>query len=232
MKRPSFQFYPGDWINDAALRSVSVSARGLWIDMICFMHQGSDYGHLKVNHKVILPPNLARMVGATLPEVEGWLAELESAGVFSKDESGCIYSRRMIKDEKLREIRANGGILGGNPALKQPQKVNPKVGGKVNLTPNLKPTPSSSSSSSSSLKEKFNSLGDLENESVFIEACELVFGTKTMANWGGTWRNHHRECKQTAIAVLRDVCNGVYEGSVASNPGGYANQLWKQWRKK
>lgn len=145
MKRPSFQFYPGDWLNDAALRLCSVPARGLWIEMMCLMHQGSEYGYLKVNHKVILIPNLARMVGATLPEVEGWVSELELAGVFSKDASGCVFSRRMIKDEKLRNVRASGGKLGGNPVLigsKTPQ-------GKVNHTANLKPTPSSSSSSSS-----------------------------------------------------------------------------------
>ena len=140
MKRPSFQFYPGDWLNDAALRLCSVGARGLWIEIICLMHQGSKYGHLKVNHKVILTPNLARMVGACLEDVDGWLKELESAGVFSRDKEGCIYSRRMVKDEKLRNLRALGGKLGGNPALK-----------KVNLDANLQPTPSSSSSSSSSL---------------------------------------------------------------------------------
>lgn len=150
MKRPSFQFYPGDWLNDAALRMCSVGARGLWIDMLCIMHQGSEYGYLKVNHKVILPPNLARMVGSTLEEIEGWLSELESAGVFSKDESGCVFSRRMIRDEEIRQARAAGGIKGGNPALMSNKKASEKVGSKVNLHPNLQPTPSSSSSSSSS----------------------------------------------------------------------------------
>lgn len=142
MKRPSFQFYPGDWLHDAALRSVSVGARGLWIDMICIMHQGSDYGYLKVNHKVILSPNLARMCGATLEEVEGWLIELSDAGVYSVDAERCIYSRRMIRDEELRKARAAGGVKGGNPNLIGKKK--------VNLNPNLDTTPSSSSSSSSS----------------------------------------------------------------------------------
>ena len=72
-KRPSFQFYPGDWLRSSDLRSCSVGARGLWIDMLCLMHEGSPYGCLKVGEKVILPPNLARMVGATLEETEGWL---------------------------------------------------------------------------------------------------------------------------------------------------------------
>mgnify|MGYP001559717551 CR=1 FL=1 len=151
MKRPSFQFYPGDWLRDTALRTCSVGARGLCIDMICLMHEGSVYGYLKVGNKVILPANLARMVGATLHEVEGWLHELEDAAVYSKDEHGCIFSRRMIRDEEIRESRAAGGIKGGNPAL---------LDGKGRLTSkdNQKPTPSSASSSASSSSEDQNLL--------------------------------------------------------------------------
>lgn len=137
MKRPAFQFYPGDWLRSADLRSCSVGARGLWIEMICLMHDGSPYGYLKVSNKVILPANLARMVGATTQEIEGWLAELSAAGVYSL-EGDCIYSRRMVKDEEIRLKRAAGGHLGGNPALIKQEN---KVPDKVNLPPNLKPTP-------------------------------------------------------------------------------------------
>lgn len=146
MKRPSFQFYPSDWLRDTALRSCSPSARGLWIDMICFMHEGNPYGHLKVGNKVILPANLASMVGATLLEVEGWLSELHQAGVYEIADEGEIYSKRMVRDESLRNKRAEGGKLGGNPNLKVNLKVIPMVEKEVKQ----KPTPSSSSSSSSS----------------------------------------------------------------------------------
>lgn len=144
MKRPSFQFYPSDWLRDTALRSCSPSARGLWIDMICFMHEGNPYGHLKVGNKVILPPNLASMVGSTLHEVEGWLDELHQAGVYEIAESGEIFSKRMVRDEYLRKKRAEGGKLGGNPNLKVNLKVIPMVEKEVKQ----KSTPSSSSSSS------------------------------------------------------------------------------------
>jgi hypothetical protein len=144
MKRPSFQFYPSDWLRDTALRTCSIGARGLWIDMICFMHEGNPYGHLKVADKVILPENLARMVGETLEVVEGWLGELNHAGVFQVDEHGAIFSKRMIRDENLRQIRAAGGSKGGNPALTRSGKVNLKVIQEVKQNP----TPSSSSSSS------------------------------------------------------------------------------------
>lgn len=146
MKRPSFQFYPSDWLRDTALRSCSTGARGLWMDMICFMHEGKPYGHLKVGDKVILPSNLARMVGETLEVVEGWLFELSQAGVYEINEEGAIYSKRMIRDENLRQIRAAGGSKGGNPALMDK--------GKVNLEDKQKSTPSSSSASSSSSTKK------------------------------------------------------------------------------
>lgn len=147
MKRPSFQFYPSDWLRDTALRSCSTGARGLWMDMICFMHEGSPYGHLKVGDKVILPSNLARMVGDSAEVVADWLLELSQAGVYETTDEGVIYSKRMIRDENLRQIRAAGGSKGGNPALMDK--------GKVNLEDKQKPTPSSTSSSSSpSKKEK------------------------------------------------------------------------------
>lgn len=180
MKRPSFQFYPGDWLNDAALRMCSVGARGLWIDMICLMHQGSEYGYLKVNHIPILPPNLARIVGATIIEVEGWLEELELVGVFMRDEHGCIFSKRMVRDEEVRAARAAGGVFGGNPALlcgakKAESKAKPKEG-KVNLPTNLLPTPSSSTSISSLRGVRSNAARD--GFEVFYKAYPRKVGKK------------------------------------------------------
>jgi hypothetical protein len=150
MKRPSFQFYPSDWLRDTALRSCSTSARGLWMDMICFMHEGSPYGHLKVGDKVILPSNLARMVGDNSDLVADWLLELSQAGVYDTTEDGVIFSKRMVRDENLRQIRAAGGSKGGNPALMDKVKVNLEVISEVKQ----KPTPSSSSTSSSSKDKK------------------------------------------------------------------------------
>jgi len=156
VKRPSFQFYPSDWLRDTALRTCSTGARGLWIDMICFMHEGTPYGHLKVGEKVILPSNLARMVGETLEQVEGWLEELKQASVFDIDERGTNVSRRMIRDEAIREARASGGKLGGNPLLtsrKDNLQNNLGDNQEVDVKDKQKPTPSSSSSSSSSASD-------------------------------------------------------------------------------
>ena len=144
MKRPSFQFYPSDWLRDTALRSCSTGARGLWMDMICFMHEGNPYGYLKVGDKVILASNLARMVGESLEVVQGWLDELQIAAVFDVD-NGVICSRRMIRDEELRQKRAEGGKLGGNPKLKVNLEVIQEV--KQNSTPSSSSTSTSTSTS-------------------------------------------------------------------------------------
>mgnify|MGYP003341248770 CR=1 FL=1 len=174
MKRPSFQFYPSDWLRDTALRSCSTGARGLWMDMICYMHEGNPYGYLKVGNKVIHAENLSRMVGESLDNVKKWLDELFEAGVYDLDD-GAICSRRMIRDENLRKIRAEGGKLGGNPKLKD--------NGKVNHKDKQKTTPSSSSSSSSSSSKIINTPEGV-SESLFKDFLEVRKGKK--AKWTET----------------------------------------------
>ena len=165
MKRPAFQFYPADWLRDTALRSCSTGARGLWIDMICYMHEGNPYGHLRVGEKIILSKNLARMVGEDVETVNSWLEEMFEAKVFDVLDDGTIYSRRMVRDENIRRVRAECGKLGGEKniantrMLKQNLKQNEgKNDGDEEenlLKQNVKQKtpPSSSSSSSTSYKD-------------------------------------------------------------------------------
>ena len=149
MKRPAFQFYPADWRKDPALSSCSLAARGLWIELMCIAHESDEYGHLSINGKPMLTPQLARLVGESPAIIGKLLTELKEAGVFSLDERGCIFSRRMVKDERIRNIRSESGRLGGNPnLLKQKDKQNDQQ------TQKQIPTPSSSSSSSSSSSDK------------------------------------------------------------------------------
>lgn len=145
MKRPAFQFYPADWRKDPALSSCSLAARGLWIELMCIAHESDRYGYLSVNGRPMDAKQIARMVGESPAVLPKLLAELEDAAVFSRDEAGTIYSRRMVKDEHIRDVRASAGKKGGNPNL---------LGDLVKQNDKQKPTPSSSSSSSSSKQEE------------------------------------------------------------------------------
>lgn len=147
---PAFQFYPGDWLRDPAVRACSLEERGFWIDVLSLAHAGEPRGHLTVGG---LPPTdaeLARMIGTTPASVRRLLASLERKGVYSRTESGVIYSRRMVSDEHIRQVRAAAGKLGGNPALvnkgedkqlvKQTDKQNPTPAVAVAVAPSLRTT--------------------------------------------------------------------------------------------
>lgn len=159
MKRPAFQFYPADWRKDSALQACSVAARGLWIELMCIMHECEPYGTLSINGKALDSQGIARLVGESPVAVKRLLGELEGAGVFSRTESGAIYSRRMVKDERVRNARADGGKDGAKHGAKGGEfgglGGRPKGGKKTPLVTPLdghkKPPPSSSSSSSRGL---------------------------------------------------------------------------------
>lgn len=112
MKRPAFQFYPADWRKDVELQSCSIGARGLWLELSCVMHECEPYGHLTLNGAAMPDEKAARLVGVELRDYRALLRELEAAGVSSRTEAGVLFSRRMVRDEAVRNARAAGGEAG------------------------------------------------------------------------------------------------------------------------
>lgn len=135
-KRPAYQFYPGDEDRDAGVRACSLVAYGLWKRMLNLMHDGAPYGHLTSRGKAMEISELARLVGASSTTVKKALAELEDRGVFSRTDQGVIYSRRMVRDEHIRIVRAQAGNKGGNPALTDPPEVKQPAPSLVKQTDN------------------------------------------------------------------------------------------------
>jgi hypothetical protein len=126
------KFWWGDWQNDAALKMCSYAARGLWLEMLAIMHAAEQQGFLLVNGRLPSPRQVAAITGGAEKEVVRLLAELEEAGVFSRDEAGVIFSRRMVRDKAASEEGRANGSRGGNPALTSKDKTPPYGGG---LTP-------------------------------------------------------------------------------------------------
>jgi hypothetical protein len=164
MKRPAFQFYPADWRSDIALTLCGHVARGIWLEMLCVMHEGSPYGHLARNGAALTDADAAALCRVPLPAYRKAVAELEAHRVFSRAANGTIYSRRMTRDEGLREVRAQSGVLGAEHGVKGAEfgiKGGRPKEGRVVTEPPLpaqgrgvtEPPPSSSSSSSSSVTQ-------------------------------------------------------------------------------
>ena len=47
MKRPSLQWYPGDWLKDPNLGQCSPAARGVWMDLLSLMHENDQSGEIR-----------------------------------------------------------------------------------------------------------------------------------------------------------------------------------------
>lgn len=119
MSIPWMKFYPSDWRADPKLRMCSIGARGLWIEMICVMHEAEPYGFLVSNGRAVTPRQLAALAGISQNDCVKYLRELESAGVYSIDDEQRIYSRRMVRDKAKADRDRENGKGGGNPKLKR-----------------------------------------------------------------------------------------------------------------
>lgn len=173
MKRPAFQFYPGDWRKNARLRRCSPAARGVWVDVMCLMHDSDEYGVLRWPLKEI-----AQAAGAT----KAHLNELVAKGVLKGADRGASpyvwapnhagqrgdevvlvavesapvwYCSRMVRDEHKRKARGSTTRFqpaqtteGGSPNPKPKGCIGDAIGGESG------DGASSSSSSSSSKQEQ------------------------------------------------------------------------------
>jgi len=157
-KLPAIQFYVGDWRKDPGVQALNYHDRGVWFEMICLMHESEQRGKLLLNGAAMPEDALARILGLDNQILTTTLTTLLTYGVATRcDDSGAIMSRRMIRDENLRKVRAECGKQGGNPNL-----VNQKPTTKVNQ----KPTPSSSSSFSIS-STRVLSLDNTHSEKIY-----------------------------------------------------------------
>lgn len=111
-RRPYFPFFAGDWLSNPRVRSVGPAARGLWLDLMCVMHDCVPYGHLCTDGRPMDDDEAANSVGLTVPVYLKLLAKLEYAKIAKRREDGAIYSSRMVSDEELRHQRAMAGATG------------------------------------------------------------------------------------------------------------------------
>ncbi len=149
MKLPAIQFYPGDWHKDQGVQALDLMQRGAWFELLLMMHDSDERGVLLVNGQPMPDAVIARRLGLDNQTANQILTTLLTYGVASRRETdNALYCRRMVKDERLRQIRTEAGKKGGNPQLlNQNPKQTPTTGDKQN------PTPSFSSSLTTSVIE-------------------------------------------------------------------------------
>ena len=117
MPDPWLKFFTSDWRADPRLKMCSPAARGMWIEMICLMHEATPYGHLLIHGQHPNEAQLASLTGIHAAELPDLVAELERNGVFSRTKEGVIYSRKLVRMASKSAIARKNGKRGGNPSL-------------------------------------------------------------------------------------------------------------------
>lgn len=143
MKRPAFQFYPGDWQKNAKLRRCSPAARGVWMDVLCLLHDAEEYGVLRWPLK-----DIANAAGASAAHVRelvekgvlkgadrdapAYVYRPKHAGKLGEPvtlvihDSGPVwYSSRFVRDEWVRQKRGESTRF---DSANQPDSRSPKGG--------------------------------------------------------------------------------------------------------
>ena len=126
-KSPGFWFFTGDWLKDPELRFCSIFARGLLVDLLCYMFEAKEQGYLtwadgsaRSDQEIV-----DAISGGSTEEKLAALQELLKKGVLSRDSRGAVYSRRLSKLKQLSEARRKSGSKGGSKTqakLKQTDK--------------------------------------------------------------------------------------------------------------
>lgn len=158
MKRPSFQFYPGDWSSNPNLKRCTFAEKGIWLEVLCLMHDQPEYGVLRWPLKEIAEAVKCRVADLQVLQrkdvLKGHDQALAEPFIYvprsgRKDgepvtlvpvQAGPLwYSSRMVKDEYVRTIRGESTRFGDGNGETPKHSPKPPIG-----------DGSSSSSSSSS----------------------------------------------------------------------------------
>jgi hypothetical protein len=204
MSGPWIKFYPTDWRADPKLRMCSVAARGLWMEMLCLMHEADPRGSLLVNGHAVSDKQLASLAGITCREATGLLTELEANGVFSRDD-GVIYSRRIRRDiEREARDKANGR-KGGNPNVKG--GVNPQPNGQ-DKAQKLEAREDSEANASADLPPA---------EPIYVDAKHRLYGEGgPILVAMGLDRDRARQMMGVWRKAVRDDCEQVLQAIIAA----------------
>lgn len=118
--QPYFPLYVNDFLSDEKLILCSAESTGVYIRIMCLMHKSDEYGVIllkqkfKQNAKQTLnfATQLAMFLPYTADIIERSIDDLIDNKVLTL-EGDKLSQRRMVKDEKISQIRAFSGSKGG-----------------------------------------------------------------------------------------------------------------------
>lgn len=135
MKRPSFQFYHGDWRSNAKLRRIPHAQRCIWLEVMCLMADSDEFGVLRwplnelsnavpcrvADLRFLIDKEILKGASAgerckPLIYIPKHARQVGEPVVLIPDQDGPIwYSSRMVRDAYIASIRGKGTRFGAAP---------------------------------------------------------------------------------------------------------------------
>jgi len=109
----STQWFWSDWGGDPCVRRLTPAERGLWIDLLSFAAAGVPVGYVVDQQgSPISYEEIARFTNATPTEVATLIDGILAKGAASRDRTGRLFNRRMVRKSELSAKRKRNGKAG------------------------------------------------------------------------------------------------------------------------
>jgi hypothetical protein len=99
----STKWFWSDWRGDEAVRRLTPSERGVWIDLLALAATGNPTGYVcDANGDPVAIGEIARFTNCPdLDELRKLIVGIEAKGAVSRDRAGRLFNRRMVRDAAL-----------------------------------------------------------------------------------------------------------------------------------
>jgi len=104
--------YTGDWLTDPALSLCSPATRGVWVDLICYMHRSNQGGKLIATREQLT--RYARCSDIALDMAIYELQTTRTADIYERNGIVTVICRRLKREAELIAKRKQAGSKGGS----------------------------------------------------------------------------------------------------------------------
>jgi hypothetical protein len=109
----STRWFWSDWAGDLAVRRLTPAERGMWIDLLALAAVAQPTGYVcDERGNPLSYEEIARFANTTPTDAESLIAAILAKGAASRDRTGRIWNRRMVRDVALSEKRRRSGADG------------------------------------------------------------------------------------------------------------------------
>lgn len=221
MKYPWMQFYSGDWLKEPKLTVCTPATRGVWMDLLCVMHESGRVSELRGTVEI-----LSRLARCSPADLSCALTELQTTGAADVSERNGVVTvscRRLKREVKAREqtrLRVSEHRSGSDVTL-----LKRSCNGEIQIQSQTSDTKLRALSGQSSDKVSKLSKSGLGTAQRFEDAL-----TDQWVNDAGKWVNRIKSNENKAMRVVAEVENAAKEGRIDSTPAQYAEQIWKEFK--